>query len=190
MMNVDPSGYEFTIGALMTSIVVVVFTIAIIYQISIMTSDDALTLNVPTLDDYHDFMLKVIFTVVNNITKLSSYGVSLVNELSERSNNGTYAIGFSDGKHYIGKGSPFRMIASATRIMLAHGISPVSFRYEYAKNEREAFKKEYVWMVEYEYYSKGSNKKNMTYNKIWSPGRNYYLIDNKGNYYPGDYYGR
>ncbi len=45
-------------------------------------------------------------------------------------------------------------------------------------------------MVEYGYHSKKSDVENRTHNKIWSPGRNYYLIDNKGNYYPGDYYGR
>ena len=53
-----------------------------------------------------------------------------------------------------------------------------------------AFKKEYEWMVEYGYYSPKSMETNRTYTKIWSPGRNYYLIDNKGNYYPGDFYGR
>lgn len=45
-------------------------------------------------------------------------------------------------------------------------------------------------MFEYGYHSKKSDVENRTHNKIWSPGRNYYLIDNKGNYYPGDYYGR
>ena len=62
---------------------------------------------------------------------------------------------------------------------------PVSFRFEWAANDDEAFINEYIWMVQYGYSSKNQN----FYNKIWSPGRLYYFA-REGQLYPGDYWGR
>ncbi|MDY0294808.1 MAG: RHS repeat-associated core domain-containing protein [Acholeplasmataceae bacterium] len=111
--------------------------------------------------------------------------VLAITSVQKKSNTGAYAIQFSDGNYYIGKGSQFRMYMSAMREGLLHGSTPISFRYEYAASDRDAYKKEYMWMVDYGYYT-GTQK---MYNRIWSPGRLYYYLDN-GSLYSDDYLGR
>jgi hypothetical protein len=111
--------------------------------------------------------------------------VSTIANVTKQSNTGAYAIQFSDGNYYIGKGSPFRMYISAMREGLLHGTIPISFRFESAINEREAYKMEYMWMVDYGYYTGTPNM----YNRIWSPGRLYYFND-FGSLYSDDYFGR
>ena len=93
----------------------------------------------------------------------------------KRENAGTYAIQFSDGKFYVGKSSHFRMITSAIRESILHGSLPVGFRYQRATSDREAFKTEYMWMVDYG-YANIETRVNL-YNRIWSPGRKYYYED-------------
>lgn len=78
------------------------------------------------------------------------------------------------------------MYTSVMREGLYHKTVPVSFRFEWAASDREAFKKEYMWMVDYGYSSGNPNY----YNRIWSPGRLYYFFDNKGKLYSNDYWGR
>ncbi len=84
-----------------------------------------------------------------------------------RKSTGSYEIMYKSGKNYVGKGGYKRMLKSATR----YDDEVASMSWKPAKNQRSAFIDEYYMMR-----VRGVHNAN-TYNKIWSPGRNYYYND-------------
>ena len=91
---------------------------------------------------------------------------------------GVYDIAYKSGKHYVGKGSFERAVKSAKNH--AKGIDlndflgdeVVSITWTSSKNSREAFMLEYLWQHKGEGVLSALEYGD-TYNKIWSPGRNY-----------------
>jgi len=136
------------------------------------------------IDNTVDNISQAASNLKNNIKeKINSTSVAISTAIvaAKKLNNGTYAIQFSNGKYYIGKGGPLRMYTSAMR-GFNDGAVPVSFRHEWAKSDKEAFIKEYKWMVEYGYERNNPD----FYNVIWSPGRLYYAAENNGKLYLDD----
>lgn len=184
VMFTDSTGYWFGFDDVITGPVdeiIVLGLLAIAALVGVSGAADA-------LDDLTNAIGNTLSNVADEIkqaTKTISVAI-VVTIASIRSKNvGAYVIQFSDGSYYVGKGSPARMYISAMREGLLHGEIPISFRYEACSNDREAYKREYIMMVDYGYYS-GTT---YMYNRIWSPGRTYYLID-YGELYSDDYFGR
>lgn len=78
VMNVDPNGYEITIGAILTAVSIVVLTTVLIYYISVMTSDSALTMNGPTLNDINTKIKDTTSKIRNQLAMLSIMLAGLV----------------------------------------------------------------------------------------------------------------
>lgn len=187
VMYIDPSGENFIAVALIVggSILGLYFltTLVVGDYLGIMDSAKELLDSVGTSIANSVDNLKEKINKANKVITVS-IAITLMS-IKDKSNNGTYAIQFSDGSYYIGKGGLLRMYASAFREGLLHDSFPTSFRFEWATSDREAYKKEYTWMVDYGYYSKTDKM----YNRIWSPGRGYYYAD-YGVLYSDDYFGR
>ena len=91
---------------------------------------------------------------------------------------GSYEIIYESGKNYIGKGSINRAITSAiehakpNKLNDMMGDTVKSITWKSAPNSTQAFIDEYLWQK-----ARGgvlsADKTLNTYNKIWSPGRNY-----------------
>ena len=90
-----------------------------------------------------------------------------------KKSTGSYEILYKSGKNYVGKGGFERAIASAKRNAKKYNDVVTSIHWKSAPNRRTAFIDEYKRMK-----VRGVNNKN-TYNKIWSPGRKYYISDFK-----------
>lgn len=86
---------------------------------------------------------------------------------------GSYEIIYKSGKNYVGKGGFNRAITSAKRYTKNDVVE--SIRWKSAPNTRKAFIDEYQ-MQKWRGVLSG-NKYNQTYNKIWSPGRRYSIMD-------------
>ena len=86
---------------------------------------------------------------------------------------GTYDIIFATGKNYAGKGGFGRMIQSesARRIVEEAEDYVVAMMWKPALNNKMAFEQEYL--VQMVHGVLGSDVGAWTYNKIWSPGRNF-----------------
>jgi len=82
---------------------------------------------------------------------------------------GSYEIVFESGKNYVGKGNFRRAIKSAEEKVSKYSDKVVSIEWKPSKNSREAFLDEYKRM------KVRGVKNDTTYNKIWSPGRTYYM---------------
>ena len=91
-----------------------------------------------------------------------------------RKATGSYEILYKSGKNYVGKGGFKRVITSASKTRQTNGIidEVVSITWKKAPNSKAAFIDEYLAQLQRGVLS--SNKNAWTYNKIWSPGRNYY----------------
>ena len=91
-----------------------------------------------------------------------------------RKATGSYEILYKSGKNYVGKGGFKRAITSASKTRQTNGIidEVVSITWKKAPNSKAAFIDEYLAQLQRGVLS--SNKNAWTYNKIWSPGRNYY----------------
>ncbi|XMB72158.1 hypothetical protein RJI07_08620 [Mycoplasmatota bacterium WC30] len=140
------------------------------------------------LDDFVNVIGNTLSNVADEIkkaTKTISVAIVITIASIKGRNVGAYVIQFSDGSYYVGKGSPARIYISAMREGVLHGTLPMSVRYESCSNDREAYKREYMLMVDYGYYS-GTI---YMYNRIWFSGRTYYLMD-YGTLYSDDYLGR
>ena len=77
------------------------------------------------------------------------------------------------------------MYISAIERSIKHKTLPTGFSWFKADNDREAYKNEYMLMVDFGYSSNPKLNSGLLYNEIWSKGRSYYYQDN-GQYYPGD----
>ena len=85
-----------------------------------------------------------------------------------RKATGYYEIMYKSGKNYVGKGGFGRSIKSAERYVKKFGDTVTSIKWKRAADAKSAFISEYRLMAK-----RGVNNLT-TYNKIWSPGRNYY----------------
>ncbi len=188
VMYIDPNG-EFADPITLSVVATIAIVAAIAFLLYEVTGNIGLH-DGPTTKDALNSLEDIFSDIKDKIREKKrelsvAIGLAIITTV-ERRNNGTYAIQFDDGSYYIGKGSPIRMYTSATIRGAEHGTFPTSFRFEWAESDRAAFKKEYMWMVDYGYYTANPN----FYNKIWSPGRLYYWRDNGFCLYPGDYWGR
>ena len=91
-----------------------------------------------------------------------------------RKATGSYEILYKSGKNYIGKGGFNRAIASATRNATKYGDEVTSIMWKSAPNSRSAFVDEYLMQKRFGGVL-SSNRDLLTYNKIWSPGRRYFV---------------
>ena len=82
--------------------------------------------------------------------------------------SGSYEIIYKSGKNYVGKGGYSRMLSSAQKHAADYTDEVVSLSWKRAPNPKAAFNDEYRRMLKH-----GLNKE-LTYNKIWSPGRSQY----------------
>lgn len=78
---------------------------------------------------------------------------------------GVYEVTYKSGKNYVGKGGFQRAINSAERYVKKYGDTVESIKWKQAKNTQGAFIEEYALQT-----IRGVNN-DMTYNKIWSPGK-------------------
>jgi len=137
------------------------------------------------LDGIDDTFNQIGQSIQNSLERIKQnikYFVIVAAILLEAENNsGTYVIEYESGHVYVGKGGFYRASTSALFQSVIHGGDlPATFYYLPASSDREAFKNEYILMVDY-----GFHKTDVLYNKIWSYGRAYYYED-YGTYYPGD----
>jgi len=136
------------------------------------------------LDGVKDTINQIGQSIQNSLDKMKQnikiFAIAAAIAIGTKNNSGTYVIQFESGHVYVGKGGYLRACTSALYQSLRHGDTPTAFIYYSAANDREAFKQEYILMVDY-----GFHKTDVLYNQIWSPGRVYYYQDN-GSYYPGD----
>lgn len=184
-MYSDSTGYWFGFDDIITGPIDEILVLGLLILATLINIPGAADVLGDLTDTLNDTFISVR-DKINEAKKAIPVAIVLaIASIQKKSNTGTYSIQFSDGNYYIGKGSPFRMYLSAMREGLLHGSIPTSFRYEYAASNREAYKKEYMWMVDYGYYTGTPNM----YNRIWSPGRLYYYLDN-GSLYFDDYFGR
>lgn len=89
---------------------------------------------------------------------------------------GSYEILYKSGKTYNGKGGFKRAIQSA----INHSDEPgdvVSIVWKKADTSRQAFIDEYINMCRNGGPISAGNSAEKTFNKIWGPGRKYYLED-------------
>ena len=107
-------------------------------------------------------------------------GLRKSGKLSDKVKKGTgsYEIIFNNGMTYVGKGGYNRMIKSAER----YGGDVKTMKWTKANSHREAFINEYKTMCKYGGPNNKMANNPLSLNKIWSPGRNYYLQD-YGTYY-------
>jgi len=100
-----------------------------------------------------------------------------INEITQdkdkNSSTGSYTIIFESGMKYHGKGGQKRSMQSAMRIGIIYGDMPVDIDWTPSPNHREAFKDEYIRLAR-----DGTHKNPKNYNKIQSPGKLFYIIDN------------
>ena len=91
-----------------------------------------------------------------------------------RKATGSYEIMYKSGKNYVGKGGYKRAITSASKTRRTNGMvdEVTSISWKNAPNSRTAFMDEYLMQKSRGVLSFDRNAN--TYNKIWSPGRNYY----------------
>ena len=82
---------------------------------------------------------------------------------------GSYEIIFESGKNYVGKGGFKRAIKSAEDKVSKYADKVVSIEWKSAQNWKEAFIDEYRRM------KVRGVQNDFTYNKIWSPGRKYFI---------------
>ena len=90
---------------------------------------------------------------------------------------GSYEIVFKSGKTYVGKGSLKRAIKSASDKCTNYSDEVASLTWKRAANQREAFINEYISMCKYGGPNNSAINNLNSYNKMWSPGRNYYFED-------------
>lgn len=184
-MYTDYSGYFIAEVAFVGTVILVVASVLAVYLLvnaSLDTFPLPRDIEIPSLNEtISDIKSKIKEQRNTLIVGLTIAAIAI----KDKSNNGAYAIQFSDGSYYIGKGGPLRMYTSAMYRSIINGSFPTSFNFKWCKNDRTAFKQEYMWMVDYGYTTGNPN----FYNKIWSPGRIYHLED-YGTLYSNDYLGR
>ena len=83
---------------------------------------------------------------------------------------GVYEISYKSGKNYVGKGGYNRAIKSAVDHAKNNRDTVTSIRWKASSSSRQAFKEEYGLQT-----LRGVGNASKTYNKIWSPGKKYYL---------------
>ena len=88
-----------------------------------------------------------------------------------RKATGSYELLFESGKNYAGKGGFKRAMDSAKRISTNEVDKVKAIYWKSAPNVRQAFIDDFF--VQKKWIDSG--KKGKTYNKIWSPGRRYFL---------------
>ena len=136
-----------------------------------MTKADDVVDAVKTIDNVDNVVdaAKTIYKAANNTSDI-------------RKATGSYEILYKSGKTYVGKGGFKRAIHSAERVALENSDIVASISWKRATNSRAAFIDEYTSMSKLGGpNNRVINNKN-SYNKIWSPGRNYYY-EYHGSYY-------
>ncbi len=201
IMNIDPSGNEaLTLATLaligIAAIVVYAATILMLkaaQEISDAAPNSGFASGVADSirdigDDITSTLEKIGSSIRNKAKELIDsvvIPIAVAITKPKNKNSGVYVIAFADGESYVGKGGILRVIASAVRHSVEDTTIPVAIIWMPAENEREAFKMEYIIMCNYGFGTDGSQLKN----KIWSPGRNFYLQDHGSYYYLDPLYG-
>ncbi|HHV64188.1 MAG TPA: hypothetical protein GXX46_03820, partial [Peptococcaceae bacterium] len=85
--------------------------------------------------------------------------------------SGFYLLKFQSGKFYAGKGLESRMVQSINRIEITFGDKLVNKTFMPASSSREAFIREYKFMLQTGHKPLHWDPNSMLYNKIWSPGK-------------------
>ena len=117
------------------------------------------------------------------VANLAKTRVSELTKAQTKSEStGSYVIVFESGKTYCGKGGQSRAAKSAVRESVLNNDLPILINWKSAINHREAFKDEYKNIED-----NGGPQNNLlgdhfNYNRIQSPGKIYYYIDN-GHFY-------
>ena len=83
---------------------------------------------------------------------------------------GSYEILYESGKSYVGKGGFYRATTSAKRYT-KDGDIVKSITWTSAQNSTEAFINEFLSMVKFGGPNGGKYTNELSYNKIWSPGK-------------------
>ena len=117
--------------------------------------------------------LKAVSTVVDNADNVIDAAKTAYKSADAASDirraTGSYEILYKSGYNYVGKGGFQRAITSATQHAKDYGDEVAAIMWKPAANKVDAFIDEYALMRK-----RGVGLENMTYNKIWSPGRKYY----------------
>lgn len=188
-MHIDSDGefWEFIAALASPEIAIIaVCTVAVAYLGLILGEELGVPGASDILDGINESFNQISQNISNNIDKIKKNIKTLlvVAALSvmTNKNSGTYVIEYESGHAYVGKGGYLRAGVSALYHSAIHGFDePVSIFYMPASDDRQAFKNEYILMVDY-----GFHQTDVLYNQIWSPGRAYYYVDSGGSYYPGD----
>ena len=117
----------------------------------------------------HELMEAPIPVYNFNVDGFHTYFVTALGVLVHNSCTGSYEIEFESGKNYVGKGSPTRMGISGRTHAQLYNDPVVKSVWTPSSNTRTAFIDEYLKMA-----VRGVNNAN-TYNKIWSPGRKFFI---------------
>ena len=96
-----------------------------------------------------------------------------------RTATGSYEVLYKSGKTYGGKGGFKRAITSAQTKATLYTDEVVSLSWKSAENSRMAFIDEYKRMSRLGGPNNNEIQNINSYNKIWSPGRKYYIDDLK-----------
>ena len=118
----------------------------------------------------HEMLEKPVKVYNFEVADWHTYFVCNSSVLVHNTCTGSYEITYKSGNTYVGKGGEKRMLQSAERYVKKYGDEVISMKWNPAASEREAFINEYMAMKKYA--SPGTAG---TYNKIWSPGRRFYL---------------
>ncbi|MFA7144815.1 MAG: hypothetical protein WC088_06100 [Candidatus Izemoplasmatales bacterium] len=188
VMYIDSDGefWEFIAALASPEVAIIAICTVVVAYLGLVLGD---TLGVPgagdILDGINESFNQISQSISNNIDRIKAnikaFLVVVALSVMTNKNSGTYVIEYESGHAYVGKGGYLRAGVSALYHSAIHGFDvPVSFFYMPASNDREAFKNEYILMVDY-----GFHQTDVLYNQIWSPGRAYYYED-YGSYYPGD----
>lgn len=120
----------------------------------------AVTVTVKATDNTQD-LVKTARSIFN-----TSYKASGIRKMT-----GSYEILYESGKTYVGKGGFYRATTSAKRYT-SGGDVVKSITWTSAQNPVEAFINEYHSMLKYGGPNSKANANELSYNKIWSPGKN------------------
>jgi len=124
--------------------------------------------------------LKVVMETVENADDVIDAAKSAKKMVSQ--STGSYENIYKSGSTYVGKGSFSRAIKSAQRNAERYSDEVASITWKKAPNTRAAFIDEYESMCRHGGPNNKTIKNESSYNIIWSPGRKYYMNDNKSYY--------
>ena len=121
--------------------------------------------------------IEVVDKVVNG-AQTAKKTVGALKDLEK--STGSYMIFFKNGYNYAGKGGIDRMITSAKQHALKGETEVAAMMWKPAVNNAEAFIDEYHLQLYRGVHSMSKNGEDfMTYNKIWSPGKNMVVGNSK-----------